>query len=192
MNVIATPDRRSNGCQCSRNPNQTQRAGLTASVGSRPLRNRDGSSRSERRRCLCAALPTAASQWRCPSSLTTDRCESSLAIGFGTQALGPAKGGVRFHSGVSLDDVTALARLMTWKTALHGLPFGGAKGGVVCDPHVSSHRELRENTRSYLAGILPVVGPEVDALAPDLAPAPRLWDGCCRRPPMPADPTLAP
>lgn len=85
-----------------------------------------------------------------------------------SQALGPAKGGVRFHPGVTLDDVTALARLMTWKTALHRLPFGGAKGGVACDPQTLSRHELREITRSYLVGILPVVGPEVDVLAPDL------------------------
>lgn len=83
-------------------------------------------------------------------------------------ALGPGKGGVRYHPRLDRDDVTALARLMTWKTALHGLPFGGAKGGVVCDPHALSPHELRDVTRAYTLAILPIVGAETDVLAPDL------------------------
>jgi glutamate dehydrogenase (NAD(P)+) len=89
-----------------------------------------------------------------------------------SQALGPAKGGVRYHPSVTLNDVSALARLMTWKTSLHQLPFGGAKGGVVIDPAASSLRELRDITRSYILGILPVIGPEVDVLAPDVGTGP--------------------
>ncbi|GMQ86050.1 MAG: glutamate dehydrogenase GdhA2 [Acidimicrobiia bacterium] len=85
-----------------------------------------------------------------------------------SHALGPAKGGIRFHPAVTIEDVTALSRLMTWKTALHGLPFGGAKGGVPCDPTLMSRRELHEIARSYLLGVLPIVGPEQDVLAPDL------------------------
>lgn len=83
-------------------------------------------------------------------------------------ALGPAKGGVRYHASVTLGEITALARLMTWKTALHRLPFGGAKGGIPCDPATMSTRELHDLTRSYTLNLLPVIGPEVDVLAPDL------------------------
>jgi len=83
-------------------------------------------------------------------------------------ALGPAKGGVRYRLGLDLDDVTALARLMTWKCALHGLPFGGAKGGVDCDPRRLSTRELHEVSRLYTLAVLPVIGSDVDVLAPDL------------------------
>ena len=85
-----------------------------------------------------------------------------------SNALGPAKGGTRFRPGVELDDVTALARLMTWKTALHGLPFGGAKGGVDCDPGSLSARELHEITRQYTLAILPTIGSDVDVPAPDI------------------------
>jgi glutamate dehydrogenase (NAD(P)+) len=85
-----------------------------------------------------------------------------------SNALGPAKGGTRFRLGVELDDVTALARLMTWKTALHGLPFGGAKGGVDCDPGGFSARELHEITRLYTLAILPTIGSDVDVPAPDI------------------------
>ncbi len=85
-----------------------------------------------------------------------------------SNALGPAKGGTRFRAGVELDDVTALARLMTWKTALHGLPFGGAKGGVDCDPADLSARELHEVTRLYTLAILPNIGADVDVPAPDI------------------------
>jgi glutamate dehydrogenase (NAD(P)+) len=89
-----------------------------------------------------------------------------------SQALGPGKGGVRYHPSVTLNDVSALARLMTWKTSLHRLPFGGAKGGVAIDPTSFTPRELRDVTRSYILGILPVIGPEVDVLAPDVGTGP--------------------
>ncbi len=85
-----------------------------------------------------------------------------------SNALGPAKGGTRFRPGVELDDVTALVRLMTWKTALHRLPFGGAKGGVDCDPAALTRRELHEVTRLYTLAILPVIGADVDVPAPDV------------------------
>jgi len=85
-----------------------------------------------------------------------------------SNALGPTKGGTRFRPGVELDEVTALARLMTWKTALHGLPFGGAKGGVDCDPGDLSARELHEVTRLYTLAVLPIIGPDVDIPAPDV------------------------
>lgn len=114
----------------------------------------------------------------CPTrSVTVElplpRDDGSITVltGFRVQhsnALGPAKGGTRFHPGVSLDDAVALARMMTWKTALHGLPFGGAKGGIACDPAALSLRERYELTRRYLLGILPVIGSQVDIPAPDM------------------------
>ncbi len=85
-----------------------------------------------------------------------------------SHALGPAKGGIRYHPSVSAGDLTALARLMTWKTALAGLPFGGAKGGIPCDPGRLSTPELRRLTHLYTVGILPMIGPDTDVVAPDL------------------------
>lgn len=85
-----------------------------------------------------------------------------------SRALGPAKGGVRYHPSVTASEVTALARLMTWKTALAGLPFGGAKGGIACDPQRFSPAELRRLSHAYLVGILPVIGADTDVLAPDV------------------------
>ena len=81
---------------------------------------------------------------------------------------GPAKGGIRFDMGVSLDEVTALAAWMTWKCAVVDIPFGGAKGGVVCDPFRLSRGELERLTRRYTASILEVLGPESDVPAPDV------------------------
>jgi glutamate dehydrogenase (NAD(P)+) len=83
-------------------------------------------------------------------------------------ALGPFKGGVRYHPEVSLGEVTALAMWMTWKCALAGLPFGGAKGGVRCNPKVLSRNELQRLTRRYTAEIFPMIGPEKDIAAPDV------------------------
>ncbi len=82
--------------------------------------------------------------------------------------LGPAKGGIRFHPGVTLDEVTALAAWMTWKCAVAQLPFGGAKGGVICDPSKMSKRELEALTRRYTAEIIDAIGPEKDIPAPDV------------------------
>jgi glutamate dehydrogenase (NAD(P)+) len=82
--------------------------------------------------------------------------------------LGPSKGGVRYHPGVTLGEVCALAMWMTWKCALVGLPFGGAKGGVRCDPHALTRIELQRLTRRYTAEILPLLGPEIDVPAPDM------------------------
>ncbi|MCK5587320.1 MAG: Glu/Leu/Phe/Val dehydrogenase [Candidatus Lokiarchaeota archaeon] len=88
-------------------------------------------------------------------------------------ARGPAKGGIRYHPNVTLDEVIALSMLMTWKCALVGLPFGGGKGGVVCNPKEMSENELRRMTRRYTAGILPIIGPEQDIPAPDVYTGPR-------------------
>src|SRR5256884_3111438 len=81
---------------------------------------------------------------------------------------GPGKGGIRFHPNVTLDEVKALAALMTWKTATVSVPFGGAKGGVVCDPKRMSKSELERMTRRYASEILPIIGPSQDIPAPDV------------------------
>jgi glutamate dehydrogenase (NAD(P)+) len=83
-------------------------------------------------------------------------------------ARGPAKGGIRYHPAVSLDEVKALAMWMTWKSALVEIPFGGAKGGVVVDPKGLSRDELERLTRRFAAELLPIMGPERDIPAPDL------------------------
>src|ERR1044072_9324968 len=81
---------------------------------------------------------------------------------------GPAKGGIRYHPAVTEDEVKALAMWMTWKCALMGLPFGGAKGGVICDPKVLSTGELERLTRRYTTEIINEIGPEKDIPAPDV------------------------
>ncbi len=83
-------------------------------------------------------------------------------------ARGPAKGGIRFAPDVSLDEVRALAAWMTWKCAVVNIPFGGAKGGVICDPAVLSEGELERITRRYTAEIIDFIGPERDVPAPDI------------------------
>jgi glutamate dehydrogenase (NAD(P)+) len=83
-------------------------------------------------------------------------------------ARGPSKGGIRYHPNVTRDEVKALAMWMTWKCALMGLPFGGAKGGVVCDPKQLSRRELEGMTRRYTSEIINEIGPEKDIPAPDV------------------------
>jgi glutamate dehydrogenase (NAD(P)+) len=81
---------------------------------------------------------------------------------------GPAKGGIRYHPDVDLDEVKALAMWMTWKCAVVGIPFGGAKGGVAVDPKQLSRSELERMTRRYASEILPFIGPERDIPAPDM------------------------
>jgi len=83
-------------------------------------------------------------------------------------ARGPAKGGIRYHPNVTLDEVKALATWMTWKTATVNIPFGGGKGGVICDPKRMSKPELERMTRRYASEILPLIGPEQDIPAPDV------------------------
>jgi glutamate dehydrogenase (NAD(P)+) len=83
-------------------------------------------------------------------------------------ARGPAKGGIRFAPDVTLDEVRALASWMTWKCAVVNIPFGGAKGGVICDPNVLSDSELERLTRRYTAEIIDFIGPERDVPAPDV------------------------
>jgi len=88
-------------------------------------------------------------------------------------ARGPAKGGIRYHQDVTLDETKALSMWMTWKCALMGLPFGGAKGGVVVSPKELSEDELQRMTRRYTSEIINLIGPEVDIPAPDVGTGPR-------------------
>ena len=105
----------------------------------------------------------------CPVQM--DNGEIEVFTGYRVQyniTLGPAKGGIRFHPGVSLDEVTALAAWMTWKCAVANIPFGGGKGGVICDPTKMSRREIEALTRRYIAEIVDAIGPEKDVPAPDV------------------------
>ena len=100
-----------------------------------------------------------------------DNGQVKVFTGFRVQhnvARGPAKGGIRYHPGVTLDEVKALAAWMTWKTATVNIPYGGGKGGVICDPKRMSKPELERMTRRYTSEILPVIGPERDIPAPDV------------------------
>jgi glutamate dehydrogenase (NAD(P)+) len=81
---------------------------------------------------------------------------------------GPSKGGIRYHPNVNLDEVSALAAWMTWKCAVVNIPFGGAKGGIACDPTEMSKNELERLTRRYTADLIDVIGPEKDVPAPDV------------------------
>ena len=100
-----------------------------------------------------------------------DNGQTKVFTGFRVQhnvSRGPAKGGLRYHPNVTIDEVKALAAWMTWKTATVNLPYGGAKGGIVCDPKRMSKGELERMTRRYAAEIQPIIGPEVDIPAPDV------------------------
>src|SRR3954471_17225860 len=105
----------------------------------------------------------------CP--VLMDNGEIVVFTGYRVQyniTLGPAKGGIRYHPNVSLDEVTALAAWMTWKCAIAHIPFGGGKGGIVCDPSLLSRRELEALTRRYVAEIVDAIGPDKDVPAPDV------------------------
>ena len=105
----------------------------------------------------------------CPIQM--DSGEIEVFTGYRVQyniTLGPAKGGIRYHPDVSLDEVTALAAWMTWKCAVAHIPFGGGKGGIICDPTRMSKRELEALTRRYVAEIIDAIGPEKDVPAPDV------------------------
>src|SRR5438309_450640 len=105
----------------------------------------------------------------CPVQM--DNGEIEVFTGYRVQyniTLGPAKGGIRYHPAVTLDEVTALAAWMTWKCAVAHIPFGGGKGGIICDPTRMSRRELEALTRRYVAEIIDAIGPEKDVPAPDV------------------------
>ena len=87
-------------------------------------------------------------------------------------ALGPSKGGIRYDLGVNLNEVKALAAWMTWKSAVTGIPFGGAKGGIICDPRTLSKTELEKITRAYTKALSDIFGPEKDVPAPDMGTGP--------------------
>lgn len=98
-------------------------------------------------------------------------------IGYRVQhnnALGPYKGGVRYHPNVTRDEVIALAMWMTWKCSVADLPYGGGKGGVIADPRKLSMRELEELSRGYIRAIAPIIGPEKDIPAPDVYTNPQI------------------
>jgi glutamate dehydrogenase (NAD(P)+) len=100
-----------------------------------------------------------------------DGGETKVFEGYRVQhniARGPAKGGIRYHPNVSLDEVKALASWMTWKCATVGIPYGGGKGGVICDPKSLSIHELERLTRRYAFEIAPIIGPDRDIPAPDV------------------------
>src|SRR6266403_268476 len=106
-------------------------------------------------------------------ALPIHRDDGSTQVFFGYRVqhhltLGPTKGGLRFHPDVALGEVAALAMWMSWKCALTGLPYGGAKGGIACDPRKLSVNELERITRRYTQEMIPFIGPQVDVMAPDL------------------------
>ncbi len=119
--------------------------------------------------CKVLRMPSKEITVHIPVQLDDGRLE--VFTGYRVQhsvARGPGKGGVRFSPNVTLDEVRALAAWMTWKCAVVNIPFGGAKGGVICDPRLLSEGELERITRRYTAEILPFLGPERDVAAPDV------------------------
>ena len=103
--------------------------------------------------------------------VSMDNGKLEVFTGFRVQhsiARGPGKGGIRYAPDVTLDEVRALASWMTWKCAVVNIPFGGAKGGVICDPHKMSMGELERMTRRYTAELIEFIGPEKDVPAPDV------------------------
>jgi len=111
----------------------------------------------------------------CERSLTvslpieTDEGDIEVYTGYRVQhtsARGPCKGGIRYHADVTIEEVTALAQLMTWKCAVLDLPYGGAKGGITVNPNTLSENELRRLTRRYTYAIMPIIGPKKDIPAP--------------------------
>ena len=112
------------------------------------------------KRCMTVACP-----------IELDSGEVVLFEGFRVQhhlSMGPTKGGLRFHPQVNLGEVAALAMWMSWKCALVGLPYGGAKGGIAVDPHSLSMNELEHLSRRYMQEMIPFVGPNTDVMAPDM------------------------
>src|SRR5580698_10443941 len=106
-----------------------------------------------------------------------DNCSFRMFTGYRVQhnmARGPGKGGIRFHPDVTLDEVKALAMWMTWKCALVNIPFGGAKGGVICNPKEMSLQELENLTRRFTTEISIIIGPEKDIPAPDVYTTPQI------------------
>jgi len=112
------------------------------------------------RKCLTVAVPVRLDNGK-TRVFTGHRVQHSTTRG-------PAKGGIRYHPDVTLDEVKALAMWMTWKCSVMGLPYGGGKGGITCEPKSMSQGELERMTRRYTSEILPIIGPEKDIPAPDV------------------------
>src|SRR3954463_15146027 len=109
--------------------------------------------------------------------VSMDNGKLEVFTGFRVQhsiARGPAKGGIRYAPDVTLDEVRALASWMTWKCAIVDIPFGGAKGGVICDPKMLTPGELERLTRRYASEISVMIGPNVDVPAPDMGTNPQI------------------
>ncbi len=120
---------------------------------------------------MCKVLRTPAREITVNIPVQLDDGRLELFTGYRVQhsvARGPGKGGIRFAPDVSLDEVRALASWMTWKCAVVNIPFGGAKGGVICNPNLLSVTELEKITRRYTAEIIDYIGPERDVPAPDV------------------------
>lgn len=120
---------------------------------------------------MARRLLTPKRELKVECTVVLDDGTTATFVGFRVQhddARGPMKGGIRFHPQVDPDEVNALASLMTWKTAVVDIPFGGAKGGVNCDPRKLSQGELQRLTRAFTQGIHDVIGPEKDIPAPDM------------------------
>ncbi len=116
-------------------------------------------------------LSSPSRELRVSIPVTLDDGRLEVFTGYRVQhsiARGPAKGGIRFAPDVTLDEVLALASWMTWKCAVVNIPFGGGKGGVICDPRLLSELELERITRRYTAEIMDFIGPEIDVPAPDM------------------------
>src|ERR1700716_2664739 len=120
---------------------------------------------------MCKVLKSAAREITVHIPVQLDDGRIEVYTGYRVQhsiARGPGKGGIRFSPDVSLDEVRALAAWMTWKCAVVNIPFGGAKGGVICDPHKMSMGELERMTRRYTSELIEFIGPEKDVPAPDI------------------------
>ncbi|MDA7979627.1 MAG: glutamate dehydrogenase [Pirellulales bacterium] len=116
-------------------------------------------------------LLTAKREVQVQVSIERDNGEIATYLGYRVQhddSRGPMKGGLRYHHDVDLDEVRSLAALMTWKTAVVDLPYGGAKGGISIDPRAHSHRELERVTRKFVDEIHDLIGPDRDIPAPDM------------------------
>jgi glutamate dehydrogenase (NAD(P)+) len=141
-------------------PLQTALSQLRRAVDQLGLSENDWNTLSTPRRLMEVAVP-----------LRRDDGHVEMYKGYRVQystTRGPAKGGIRFHQDIDLDETIALAMLMTWKCALTNLPYGGAKGGVAVDPKTLSITENERLTRRYTSEILPIIGPERDIPAPDV------------------------
>ena len=118
------------------------------------------------KRCLIVSIP-----------IQMDNGKIKVFTGFRVQhnvTRGPAKGGIRYHPSVTLDETKALAMLMTWKCAVVNIPYGGAKGGIICEPRKLSLKEVERLTRRYVSEIISFIGPEKDIPAPDVNTNPQV------------------